>query len=181
MLVFSFTGVTLNHADQIPAEPQITERTATIPSEILASIAPDDGEEDGIKKPLPAPLRHWLDKELGIYVGGRAFEWSPEEIYVDLPRPGGDGWMSIDRESGEIVHEVTRRGWISYLNDLHKGRHTGTAWSWYMDIFAIACVIFTLTGLCLLYIHAKRRPTTWPVVIGGIVLPIIILIFFAHL
>lgn len=181
MLVFSFTGVTLNHADQIPAEPQITERTATIPAELFATIAYSDEEGDDVKKPLPAALRHWLDKELGIYVGGRSFEWSPEEIYVDLPRPGGDAWMTIDRESGDIVHEVTRRGWISYLNDLHKGRHTGTAWSWYMDIFAIACVIFTLTGLCLLYVHAKRRPTTWPVVLGGIVLPIIILIFFAHL
>ncbi|KXU34678.1 hypothetical protein AXK11_08090 [Cephaloticoccus primus] len=180
MILFAFTGITLNHADEIPATPQVTERTATLPAELLATIAPGDDEADSVKQPLPAALRHWLDTELGVYVGGRSFEWSPEDIYIDLPRPGGDGWMTIDRESGDIVHEVTLRGWISYLNDLHKGRNTGTEWAWFMDVFSVACVIFSLTGLALLFVHARRRPSTWPIVIGGIVLPVLILLIFVH-
>ncbi len=44
-----------------------------------------------------------------------------------LPRPGGDAWLSVERDSGAISYEITDRGWIAYLNDLHKGRKPGTA------------------------------------------------------
>ena len=80
---------------------------------------------------------------------GRAAEWSSDEIYVAMPRPGGDAWLRIDRASGDAEFEDTRRGWVSYLNDLHKGRNAGTAWSWFIDAFAVACLIFTLTGLAI--------------------------------
>ena len=75
-------------------------------------------------------------------VAGREAEWSKDEVYVALPRPGGDAWLSIDLEGGEVRYERTDRGWISYLNDLHKGRNTGEAWSWFIDIFAVACLVF---------------------------------------
>ncbi|GAA3254952.1 hypothetical protein GCM10020258_13050 [Sphingomonas yabuuchiae] len=75
-----------------------------------------------------------------------------------MPRPGGDAWVSIDRASGAITSERTDRGWISYLNDLHKGRNAGTAWFWFIDVFAVACIVFTLTGLLLLQMHARHRP-----------------------
>ena len=61
-------------------------------------------------------------------------------------------------------YEVTDRGWIAYLNDLHKGRHTGAAWSWFLDVFAVAAIVFCVSGLLLLQLHSKRRPATWPVV-----------------
>ena len=67
-------------------------------------------------------------------------------------RPGGDAFLTIDRAEGHVQYERTDRGWISYLNDLHKGRNTGAAWIWFIDIFAAACVVFSISGLCLLYL-----------------------------
>ena len=178
MLLFAVTGITLNHAGQIPAKPQVTERTLTVPGELLESIA-FKGEADA-KAPLPDGLAAWLRKELRTPIAGKEADWSEFEIYLGLPRPGGDAWLSIDRETGELTHEVTKRGTVSYLNDLHKGRHTGTAWAWFIDVFSVACVVFCLTGLALLYVHAKRRPKTWPIVAAGVLLPVIIIIFFVH-
>src|SRR3546814_10183324 len=66
------------------------------------------------------PISQWVEKEIGQSGAGEA-EWSADEVYLALPRPGGDGWVSIDRHSGEVSSEATSRGWISYLNDLHKG------------------------------------------------------------
>ena len=43
---------------------------------------------------------------------------------------------------GAITHELTDRGWVSYFNDLHKGRNTGVAWSLFIDVFAFAALIF---------------------------------------
>ena len=97
-----------------------------------------------------------------------------------MPGPGRDSWVSIDRASGVISSERTDRGWISYINDLHKGRNTGSAWFWFIDIFAGACIVFTLTGLLLLQLHARHRPSTWPLVGFGLAVPVVIALFFIH-
>lgn len=178
MLLFAITGITLNHAGQIEAEPKVVSRTATLPPDLMAVLA--KGPEEG-KRPLPAQLEPFLDKAVGADVAGREGEWSPEEVYVALARPGGDAWLSIDRETGAIEHEKTTRGVISLLNDLHKGRNSGKAWSWFIDIFAVACVIFTVTGLILLQFHARARPMTWPLVGLGLAAPVILVILFVHL
>lgn len=174
MLGFAITGITLNHAGRIGAEPVVTTLEATVPAERLA------GGPEAAEAPLPPALRDWIATELDVRVGARAAEWSASEIYLSLPRPGGDAWLSIDRESGELVYERTDRGWVSYFNDLHKGRHTGAAWGWFLDVFAVACVVFTLTGLFLLWMHARHRPATWPMVGLGLLLPALLALIFIH-
>ena len=96
------------------------------------------------------------------------------------PRPGGDAWVSIERDTGKITYEKTDRGWVSYLNDLHKGRHTGPAWSLFIDVFAIVSVVFCVTGLLLLQMYANGRPSTWPVVAAGLALPVLLALFLIH-
>lgn len=178
MLLFAITGFTLNHAGQIEAKPVVVSRKATLPPDLLALLA--KGPSEG-KRPLPVALEPFLDKAVGADVAGREGEWSADEVYVALARPGGDAWVSIDRETGAVEHEKTTRGAISLLNDLHKGRNTGKAWSWFIDIFALACVIFTVTGLILLQFHARARPLTWPLVGLGLAAPVILIILFVHL
>jgi hypothetical protein len=97
-----------------------------------------------------------------------------------LPRPGGDAWLSLDRKTGEARYELTDRGWISYLNDLHKGRNTGAVWSLFLDLFAVACIVFCLTGLVLLQLLSHARPSTWPLVGLGLLIPALIAIAFIH-
>ncbi|WP_312253879.1 PepSY-associated TM helix domain-containing protein [Stutzerimonas nitrititolerans] len=175
MLLFAVTGITLNHAAQIEAKPSVIERTASLPESLqrkMLAEQPDAG--------LPKELRAWLESELKIDLTGREAEWSDGELYIGLPRPGGDAWLSLVLETGELEYESTDRGWISYLNDLHKGRNTGTAWSWFIDIFAGVCVLFSLTGLLLLQRHAGGRPTTWPLVGAGLVIPLLLALLFIH-
>lgn len=176
MLGFAITGITLNHAAQISAEPVVTSRAATVPAAVLASVAvPAEA-----KAPLPPALVDWLATTLSVHTGDTLAEWSDEEIYLSLPRPGGDAWLSIDRASGAVEFEATDRGWVSYFNDLHKGRNTGSAWFWFLDIFAVACVVFAGTGLFLLQLHSRHRPGTWPVVTLGLVIPVVLAMLFIH-
>jgi uncharacterized protein len=177
MLLFAATGITLNHAGAIEATPRTTTRTASVPPDLLAALPAVAGEQ---RLPLPPALAAWIGQNFGVTARGRLAEWSPEEIHLPLPRPGGDAWLTIERESGLATHEVTTRGWISYLNDLHKGRHAGLAWRWFIDVFATACIVFCLTGLMLLQMHARARPATWPLVGLGLVAPLILAILFIH-
>jgi uncharacterized protein len=177
LLLFAITGFTLNHAADIEATPQVREARARLPAELLPQVAPDD--EPDAKRPLPPQVAGWVAANLSFSGKGEA-EWSADEIYLAQPRPGGDGWVAIDRANGEVTSESTSRGWIAYLNDLHKGRNSGTVWKWFIDIFVLACIVFTLTGLVLLQMHSRHRKSTWPLVGLGLVIPALLAVFFIH-
>jgi hypothetical protein len=177
ILLFAITGITLNHAAQIESKPQVTIQTAQLDSGILALLQPAEGDQ---KSALPEAVSAAIAKLIDVRVGSRSAEWSDSEVYVSMPRAGGDAWLTIDRASGAVEYERTDRGWISYLNDLHKGRNTGTAWSWFIDLFAVACVVFSVTGFFLLQLHARQRPMTWPLVGFGLVVMLLIAILFIH-
>ncbi len=176
MLLFAVTGLTLNHAAKIEAKPQVQNQQLELPADVRSQLGT---REDG-NAPLPRPARQWLDDQLGISIGGRPAEWSAEEIYLSLPRPGGDAWLSIDRETGAVEYESTSRGAVSYLNDLHKGRNAGPAWGWFLDVFAVACLVFCITGLFLLHLHARQRRMTWPLVGLGLMIPLLIALLLIH-
>jgi hypothetical protein len=176
MLAFAITGITLNHASAIPAQPIVTKKEVQVPTPLFSLLK---SQPEG-KRPLAPELSNWLDDSLEIATSTAEAEWSDGEVYVSLPRPGGDSWLNINRATGVVQYERTDRGLISYLNDLHKGRHTGTAWSWFLDIFAGACVVFCLTGLVLLQLHAGHRPATWPVVALGLAIPLVLAMVFIH-
>jgi len=178
MLLFSVTGITLNHAAQIEAKPQITRRTLPLPAVLLPELRRQAAS--GSATVLPAAADAWLAANFHVDLSAASPEWSAEEIYLPLPRPGGDAWLRISLEDGEVEYELTERGWISWLNDLHKGRHTGGVWSLFIDLFALACLFFSATGLLLLQMQAGQRPLTWPLVAFGCLLPALIALLFIH-
>jgi hypothetical protein len=175
MLLFSVTGITLNHAAQIKATPQVSKREAKLPDALLAALKSAPAPADSA---LPAALRGWLAETLDVHATHG--EWSSDEIYLSLPRPGGDAWLSIELADGQVEYEHTNRGWIAWLNDLHKGRNTGAAWNAFIDVFAVACLVFCLTGLFLLQLQARRRRSTWPIVGLGLLVPLLLILFFLH-
>lgn len=177
ILVFSVTGITLNHAASIASEPEVQRVENRLSPAAQAALA--DARRSGLA-PLPARVAADLEAVTGITAGGRDAEWSAHEVYLAVPGPGRDAWASIDRATGRIEAELTNRGAVSFLNDLHKGRNTGTAWFWFIDALAIAAIIFTITGLLLLQLHARRRPSTWPLVALATAVPVIVILFFLH-
>lgn len=184
MLLFALTGFTLNHAGQIESKPKVESRDAQLPPELLEKLqqTQKQGAQAASKDAvgLPAEVDGWLARQIKVSARGFAVEWSEDEAYVPMPRPGGDAWLRVDLKEGSVEYEKTDRGWISYLNDLHKGRNTGGAWSLFIDVFAIGCLVFCITGLLILKMHAQRRPMTWPMVGLGLVLPALLVLLLVH-
>ena len=177
MILFAVTGITLNHAAQIPADPVTAEQTATLPAPLLARLSAMPQETTD---PVPDAVARWASDQFKADIAGKPTETTADEVYVALATPGGDGWLTIDRATGDAVHETTTRGWVAYLNDLHKGRNTGAVWYWFIDVFAAACIVFAVTGLTLLWLHSRSRPSTWPLVGLGILIPVVIALIFIH-
>ncbi|WP_371322875.1 PepSY-associated TM helix domain-containing protein [Dechloromonas sp. ZY10] len=180
MLLFAATGVTLNHAGTIEAQASIDRRQAVLPPSLLVELRTTLASANR-QTALPPSVRAWLAGEWGLRgLTGIAAEWSPDEVYLPLPRPGGDAWLRLDPESGEIEYERSDRGWIAWANDLHKGRHTGDAWAWFIDLIAVGSLVFSFSGLWILHRHAAQRAATWPLVAAGAVLPLLIILLCFH-
>lgn len=179
LLLFAVTGITLNHAADIEARPQVTGHRATLPETVRAPLA-EAASNAAPGVAVPAALRDWVAAQWQVRLDGHPAEWSEDELYVSLPRPGGDAWLQVDLASGDIEYERTDRGWIAWLNDLHKGRNTGLAWRFFIDLFALACLVFAASGLLILKMHASRRPFTWPMVGLGVLVPAMLAILFIH-
>lgn len=175
LLLFCITGITLNHAGSIGAQPAVTKAAASLPGNLRPLL---DG--DHTAGTLPDPLADWIDDQFDIDTRGASIEWSPEELYVSAPGPGRDAWVTFDRATYAATSEVTDRGWLAYFNDLHKARNTGLVWKVFVDVVAAACVFFALTGLVLLWIQARQRTSTWPLVSFGVAAVVALMILFAH-
>ncbi|MGC3982506.1 MAG: PepSY-associated TM helix domain-containing protein [Steroidobacteraceae bacterium] len=182
MLLFSFTGITLNHVAQLDKPPVIVNQTAQLPAELQAHLLSlgEQYEQDEILPPLPKTLQDWTNKTLSVDISNSLPEWSARELYLSMQRPGGDAWLSISLRNGAVKYQDSNRGWIAYLNDLHKGRYTGDVWVWFIDIIAVACLLFSITGLLILKMHANNRPSTWPLVALGLLVPFLIAVVFIH-
>jgi len=175
LLLFAVTGVTLNHASSIEAEPKTTTRQTDLPPALRGQLS---SAVDG--KPLPEALAKGIKAATGVSVAHVTPEMQDGELSFDLAGPGVDAFLSIDLESGHATHERIERGTIAVLNDLHKGRDSGPVWAVFIDVIAIACVLFSLTGLGLLWVHAKRRASTWPLTGVGLAIPLILYLIFIH-
>lgn len=178
LVVFAITGITLNNAAWIESTPKVQTASATMPEDVLALLARRAQEPaEGV---LPARVEQWLEQELDIRIRGRQAEFSADEVYLGLPEPGADAWLVVALPDGDVEYERSSRGWVAYFNDLHKGRNTGAAWSWFIDIFAAACLVFALTGLFLMSMHAANRRATWPLAGLGVLLPLLLMLLWVH-
>ena len=65
LLLFAVTGITLNHASQIPAEPVTVERTATLPAPLLERLEAFPAETTD---PVPAAVARWASGALNVQI-----------------------------------------------------------------------------------------------------------------
>lgn len=177
MMLFALTGITLNHAADIPANRAVTTAESHLPEALAEQLlALDEGEIQ-----IPSELVTFMKDDKSLVVPSSITgEWDGIEFYAAWPGPGADSWIAVDVELASLTYESVDRGWVSYFNDLHKGRNTGEVWRWFIDIFAVACIIFSVTGLQLLMRHSKTRVSTWPVTALGVLVPFVIILLFVH-
>jgi hypothetical protein len=181
LLFFAITGITLNHAESLESGRQdYSSERRDLPAALVETLRQDIATNGEGEAGPSAPLSAWISSAFGVDTIGRIADWRADEITFSLPRPGGDAWLKLDLAGRVAEYHETRAGWVAYLNDLHKGRHTGTAWAWFIDLSAAACVIFAVTGFVILKMHAANRVLTWPLIGIGLLVPLLIAVLFMH-
>ncbi len=174
--LFTITGITLNHASAIGAQPVVISGIGQLPQDLRSEML----KQRDSATPDPTAFIDWAQDAFHVSLRGATAEWQDEELYLSAPGPGRDAWVSIDRASGAAKYETTDRGWVAYFNDLHKGRNTGVWWTIFIDVIAAAVLFFSLTGLVLLWLQAGQRTSTWPLIGGGIAIVAVFMMLFVH-
>ena len=148
LLFFAVTGLTLNHAERFSARQRITQIKGKVESDWIKA---EDAAVDKL-----AIVEH-LRQAHGIKGALSDFRLDESEAAVSFKGPGYAADAFINRETGEYELTETRSGLVAALNDLHKGRDTGRAWSWLIDASAVLMTLVSLTGLVLIWFVKRRR------------------------
>ena len=100
MILFAFTGITLNHAADIKADTQVESLELELSETLLKTMT------DRSEGPLPLAVRQWLVREHGVKTPNTDAEWDGSEVYLGMPKPGGDAWLSIDLAAKQAIGEI---------------------------------------------------------------------------
>lgn len=176
VLFFSVTGLTLNHTDwMLGGRETRTEAQGTLELRWLhgaASLPGDVTDSQGRSETAVDKLEvvEHLRKTHDIRGALAEFTSDDQQCLVAFKGPGYAADAYIDRESGKYEIIETRHGYVAVMNDLHKGRDTGGAWSWVIDISAILTAFISVTGLVLIfYLKQRRKPGLILAALGTIV------------
>lgn len=159
VLFFSVTGITLNHPDRLVGPEQRRQLTGQVDRAWVTSPLPADGQLRVVEH-----LRATHDIRGAV----SDFRVDEREASVTFKGPGYSADAFIAVATGQYELTETRLGTVAVLNDLHKGRDSGTAWQWLIDIAAALLIFVSATGLVLLYfIHKYRVAGVVLLVAGG--------------
>jgi hypothetical protein len=164
LVFFSITGITLNHAELMVAEPQTEVRTL----DNLPVLPLDD---NGMIFDSPE-LAAYVRDEFGIRLEFADLTIAEPFVTIEYDGPGYQALVEIDQELGEIYAESTDYGLVAVLNDLHKGRYTHIVWNALIDISGIILVIFSLAGFVLLLPNKFRFRKLLKYSVVGIVISV---------
>ncbi len=169
VLFFSVTGLTLNHPDWFGEPESRVPAQGQMPADWLRPGGPDAspaGEPD-VSQIARLEIVEHLRKTHGIRAAVAEFRADERECTVTFKGPGYAADAFIDRESGRYDVTQTMHGFVAVINDLHKGRDAGIAWSVIIDASAIGLTVISVTGLALLFYLKLRRVRGLAVAVSG--------------
>ncbi|MDP4215503.1 MAG: PepSY-associated TM helix domain-containing protein [Bacteroidota bacterium] len=157
---FSVTGLTLNHADRFGDQVRsVQEKGRLNPRWIDAK---DSMKIDRLD------IVEFLRNKYSIHAALSDFRIDDAQVGVSFKGPGFAADVFIDRGNGDFDITQTSAGFVGLINDLHKGRDTGHAWSVFIDVAAILMALVSLTGLLLLLFLKRRRRSGLLVAAAGL-------------
>jgi hypothetical protein len=153
LFFFSATGILLNHPEWFesyqPAEHKVA--FALAPAELATAKA----SKDRGRALAAAAARH--ASLPGAYAsadidGGQAL--------VRMEGPKGSADLTIDLATGKAEGRITRPNLMAIIQDLHRGKNSGVAWRWVIDLSAWLVLGLSLIGYVLFFSLRFRLRTS---------------------
>lgn len=161
VLFFGLTGITLNHPDwTFGDDVDVTSDSGELPF----AAASDDGTVDFLA------ISEYIRDEYGVTADVDSYSETNGQASIAYKNAGYAADVFVDVESGTYDVTIEQQGWVAVMNDLHKGRDTGSAWRWVIDLSAGFLVVVSLTGLLMqFFLRKRRRSALVSAAVGGAV------------
>lgn len=142
VLFFGITGLTLNHPQWFDSGYQaVREESGSIDRSLIETTGAE---------PDKLAIVEFIRSKYDVRAAVRDFQFDEYQINISFAGPGYTADVSIDRQTSDYQFNELRLGITAIINDLHKGRDTGTVWSIFIDISAILLVFISISGVLLL-------------------------------
>ncbi len=167
-LFFGLTGITLNH-------PSWTFGDASSRETITGTLGFDvDSDGDGVVDFLP--VAESVRSEHDVRGTVDSFGEAAGQGSIAFENPGYSADLFFDVDTGDYELVVEQQGWVAVMNDLHKGRSSGSAWGWVIDLSAGFLVLISITGLVMQFFLRKRRTSALTVAVAGGMVSIVLML-----
>ncbi len=145
---FASSGILLNHPEWVGKNAEITKTyQGSLPKTWQNSGKPD----------WLVCVEHLRFHHPMIKGRAEAFQYDPEESSVSFKAPGYSADVVIETQTGNYVLETHVQGLLNIIGDLHRGKNTGTSWSWLIDFTGWFLLVVSLTGLGMMCYLKKMR------------------------
>jgi hypothetical protein len=148
------TGITLNHAEWFSRQVQTMPYRGIVP---LSLLNQSSGQHPDKLEPDKLGIVELLRNRHKIHGSVSDFQVEDSQISISFKGPGYAADALINAANGSYDLAETSNGFVAIINDLHKGRDTGSMWSLVIDVSAALLVLVSLTGLVLIWFVYKRR------------------------
>ncbi|KKO44138.1 hypothetical protein WG68_16885 [Arsukibacterium ikkense] len=181
LLFFAVTGITLNHTTffSSTAGKYQHQQHYPLPAALQRNELPTEPEQ---LQALALAINEWLRKSHQLKGGQLQYELQPDEqaLVLDVKRPAGysNVWVDFAANTVEVDHYFA--GYLALANDLHKGRDAGASWTLLIDMTAVACIIFALTGFYLMLRSMSQRSIGNSLALLGIILALLAYLISFH-
>lgn len=170
---FCVTGITLNH-EWYGAEPGIEgEMELILPSDVRESLALIDADW----QPDLSTLQRLVSARTGLGTPQSIDLYDDYgEVLLDYRVPAGSALVTATVDGARI--EYRQGSTLALLNALHKSRDADIVWSAFVDVSAVAILVFAATGLIILFQNRRRRWSSLVTVGLGLATPFVLYLAF---
>lgn len=174
LVFFSITGLLINHSDWIKSPAKEGEFEKPIPADVLALWA-DYNWDEASELPETKTILTFLKNSYGLVAPKEVkVDNEAHELTFDFQMASSYVFVTALPDDKALRFEHREFGFWQVMGDLHKGRNSGANWSLLIDLSAIAMILFSLTGLFILFQNMKQRRIGSILTLGGLLLPILI-------
>jgi len=175
LVFFGVTGITLNHPDWFAADSQrVVEHEGKLQPEWLKIQSETDSSVAKLE------IVEYLRTTHGFRGAVAEFRVDPQECLVLFKGPGYSADVIIDCQASTYRATETMMGLVAVLNDFHKGRDTGPAWSVLIDLVSLLTVFVSVTGLILILYIRRKRITGIVTTLVGTLIVLVVAIWLVH-
>ncbi|GAB3258610.1 PepSY-associated TM helix domain-containing protein [Chitinimonas naiadis] len=152
LMFFSLSGLLLNHPDWFKGKNKAVDNNFKLSAAELAEAQKSDDHARALAAIVASHIPLKGEFKSGEIIDG--------EAQIRFEGVSGKSDLLVTLADGQVDATVERATVTTMLHDLHRGKNSGRAWFWIIDISAILVLLLSILGYVLFFTLRFRLATS---------------------